>query len=80
MQGISRNNDRQPSDDRDAEECQRDMQAWVKANPTATPQEIAQHQSDLMEQSVGGLSMVGKELREDRKNYMAAHSARRRRR
>ena len=50
-----------------------DMQAWVKANPTATPQEVAQHQSDLAEQSVGGLSMIGKELREDRKNYMAAH-------
>ena len=49
------------------------MRSWADANPQATPAEIAQHRSDLLEQKVGGLSSIGKSLAEDRRNWMNAH-------
>ena len=37
------------------------------------PQEIAEHKSDFLAQTAGGLSMSGSELAEDRRNWMKAN-------
>ena len=50
-------------------EADAEARAWADAHPDATPAEIAQHKSDFLAQTAGGLSMVGKQLAEDRRNW-----------
>ena len=54
-------------------EADAEARDWAAANPNATPAEIAQHKSDFLQQTAGGLSTVGKQLAEDRRNWMNAH-------
>lgn len=50
-------------------EADAEARAWADAHPSATPAEIAQHKSDFLAQTAGGLSSVGKQLAEDRRNW-----------
>ena len=54
-------------------EADAEARAWADAHLGATPQEIAQHKSDFLAQTAGGLSMIGKQLAEDRRNWRNAH-------
>ena len=54
-------------------EADAEARAWADAHKDATPAEIAQHKSDFLAQTAGGLSTVGKQLAEDRRNWMMAH-------
>ena len=46
-----------------------EARAWADAHPKATAAEIAQHKSDFLAQTAGGLSSIGKNLAEDRRNW-----------